>query len=377
MYLNSSLTNYEKKYKKYKIKYQVLKSQLSGAKGTLLPPFTKVPLAKVPSVNGGNCEPLPNPEEEDDFSTNNLLDLCPDERITIQNKCYKVSALYTWIITDNNNILPSTQTVITSADKQRLIQAYEELPKVFVPNILTRQKLIELFPSFLYNTMFDLSTRGFTGITIDTFTRGALDNNLSLLRLDLQNNQIRELQSGVFDNLPRLQYLYLNDNHIQKLQSGIFNNLSNLKYLWLDYNQIRELQPGIFDNLPRLNKLNLDNNQIQELQPGIFDNLQNLNELSLINNQIQELSPGIFNSLSELNKLFLGNNQIRELPPDIFNNLRNLYVLYLNNNQITELQVGIFNNLSRLRYLGLNHNQIRELQPNSYYGLSESIRLDI
>ena len=83
MYLNS---NYEKKYKKYKNKYQILKSQLGGEKKNLL--------TKVPSVNGGNCEPLPNPEEEDISTAQNLLDLCPEERITIQNKCYEVRGLY-------------------------------------------------------------------------------------------------------------------------------------------------------------------------------------------------------------------------------------------------------------------------------------------
>ena len=46
MYLNYK--NYEKKYKKYKSKYQTLKSQL-----------------------GGNCDPLPNPEEEDLSTTQN------------------------------------------------------------------------------------------------------------------------------------------------------------------------------------------------------------------------------------------------------------------------------------------------------------------
>ena len=74
MYLNSSSKSYEKKYLKYKKKYQILKSHIGGAKDTLLP--------KVPSVNGGNCDPLPNPEEEDLATTQNLLDLCPDAKGT-------------------------------------------------------------------------------------------------------------------------------------------------------------------------------------------------------------------------------------------------------------------------------------------------------
>jgi hypothetical protein len=65
MYLNSSLTSYERKYLKYKNKYKILKSHIGG---TLL--------------NGGDCDPLPNPEEEDFVSRENLLDLYPDAKGT-------------------------------------------------------------------------------------------------------------------------------------------------------------------------------------------------------------------------------------------------------------------------------------------------------
>ena len=110
MYSNSKI--YEQKYRKYKNMYQQLKNKL-GAKGTL---------------NGGECTTLPNPEEED-FAINNLLDLCPDERITIQNKCYGVKSLYQWIITQNNKILPGTQTRINEVEQERLKKMYKILTR--------------------------------------------------------------------------------------------------------------------------------------------------------------------------------------------------------------------------------------------------------
>ena len=45
-----SSLNYEKKYLKYKNKYQILKNQYDSTKNIL---------------SGGECTPLPNPEEED------------------------------------------------------------------------------------------------------------------------------------------------------------------------------------------------------------------------------------------------------------------------------------------------------------------------
>ena len=58
MFINS--ISYKQKYRKYKNKYQILKSH-----------------------TGGNCDPLPNPEEEDLMTTQNLLDLCPDAKGTL------------------------------------------------------------------------------------------------------------------------------------------------------------------------------------------------------------------------------------------------------------------------------------------------------
>jgi site-specific recombinase XerD len=140
-----SSLNYEKKYLKYKNKYQILKNQIGntknilngGAKGTL---------------NGGDCNPLPDPEEYDIISGENLFNLSPYKRITIQNKCYDINSLYKWIIEQNKNILPSTQTNITLEERQRLIEAYQRLndcnplPGPREEDIITGENLLNLHP---------------------------------------------------------------------------------------------------------------------------------------------------------------------------------------------------------------------------------------
>ena len=57
----------------------------------------------------------------------NLFNLHSSERITIQNKCYEVRSLYQWIIVQNNNKLPITQTDITPVERQTLIEAYQAI----------------------------------------------------------------------------------------------------------------------------------------------------------------------------------------------------------------------------------------------------------
>ncbi|CAH3158154.1 unnamed protein product, partial [Pocillopora meandrina] len=73
--------------------------------------------------------------------------------------------------------------------------------------------------------------------------------------------------------------------------------------LELGNNQIKELPPGVFNNNTELTKLELGNNQIKELPPGVFNNNTELTALELGNNQIKELPPGVFNNNTELTKL--------------------------------------------------------------------------
>jgi Leucine-rich repeat (LRR) protein len=277
MYLSSSSKSYKKKYRKYKNKYKILKSHIDG---TLLNGCTQGTL-----LNGGDCDPLPNLEEEDLFTTHNLLDLCPEERITIQNKCYEVISLYKWIVEGNHDILPLTQTFITSEERQELIQAYKVLSRILALNILTREKIIQLYPDLQHRTSLYLPDNGYTNIAPGTFDRADSDDNLLHVEyLYLDNNEIQELHSSTFNNLPLLKKIFLHNNQIKELEPNIFNNLPSLCALHLQDNQIQELQPGIFNNLSRLQKLNLYENQINTIQPGVFNNLLNLTKLKLYDN---------------------------------------------------------------------------------------------
>jgi Leucine-rich repeat (LRR) protein len=362
MYLNFSSKNYEIKYRKYKEKYKVLKSQFDGAQGTLLNGGAKGTL-----LNGGDCNPLPNPEEEDLTTTQNLLDLCPEERITIQNKCYDVKSLYRWIITQNKNILPSTQTKITIREKQRLIQAYNATryikyplppappaPPAPPPMILTRDKLITLIPNLEHETRFELERKGIISINPDVFL-----NLRTLFDIRLSNNQISTIHPDTFINIPSLNYLSLDHNQI-----SVIPPVDRVKSLFLNNNLISVLLPNIFERISlrvSLTYLNLSYNQISILPHGIFTQLHGLEKLYLNNNQIQEVQPGIFNKQPDifgplyLELLDLSDNEISVIQPNSFKPSVNLEKLYLSNNPI----VDTFNTGS--------------IQERKFYGISRQV----
>ena len=105
---------FQKKYLKYKNRYQKLKNNLKSK-------------SFKDTLNGGQCNPIPDQEDVDLFSGDFLVNLSPEKRITIQNKCYEVNGLYTWIVIDNQDRLPDTRKVITDEDIRRLIEAYERM----------------------------------------------------------------------------------------------------------------------------------------------------------------------------------------------------------------------------------------------------------
>ena len=369
--------------------YKLFKNQIGSSKGTL---------------HGGDCDPLPNPEDLDYSLTHNLLDLCPEERITIQNKCYEVNSLYEWMITRNHHRLPDTRQEVTTENRIRLIQAYQALnncnPLPDDVDIISGENLFNLDPieriliqnkCYVVNSLYEWivynNNNVLPGIgTIITpedrqrliqayqaylvFCRILTRETLIMLYpnfhdatdLDLSDNFFTGIARGTFNNLPRLQSLFLNINHISNLPTNIFNDLLNLKYLDLNTNNITELDQNIFNNLPNLETLDLSSNFIRELDQNIFNNLLELQTLILHGNMLQRLPQNIFNNLSELQILNLANNQIIELEPYIFNNLSELQKLYFDNNQIRNLQSGIFDNLSELMTLRLNNNLIQEIQ---------------
>ena len=94
---------YRIKYLKYKHKYIDLKIQL-----------------------GGECNPLPTMSDDEPITLEAYNTRGPNDRITINGRCYFVNELFNWIIRDNHNEAPF-RSIVSSDDKWRLIDAYNIL----------------------------------------------------------------------------------------------------------------------------------------------------------------------------------------------------------------------------------------------------------
>jgi Leucine-rich repeat (LRR) protein len=395
MYLNSSSssTNYKRKYNKYKVKYQILKNQLGGAKGTLL--------------YGGECASLPYPEEND-FTLKNLLDLCPEERITIQNKCYDVNSLYRWIVVQKKNKLPEIEITITPVDKQRLIQAYDTLSphlkilypvpspapapvppapvedlhyysRRFYPNIPINQ--VTIIDNYGKRNIFELTITANWLEGFDNLKTINLDfNNDVLVMLDADDGRDDLITSNTLETFKLRRKLDTdrNGNTVHLLNSfdvwpRMFVNLNLLRSIDLSFNAITLIYEDSFINLPVLEILNLSNNQISELPNNLFQNLQTLKEIDLSNNQISELPNNLFQNLQTLKEIDLTNNQISIIHNNLFQNLLKLLKLYLGINQITNIYRNTFFNLPVIDIIILSGNRINTIEPRSFVNLNPRV----
>ncbi|XP_072277759.1 malignant fibrous histiocytoma-amplified sequence 1 homolog [Pyxicephalus adspersus] len=158
-----------------------------------------------------------------------------------------------------------------------------------------------------------------------------LDTKIQILNLDrnklrsvsqigcLKDLQILFLSKNELNVFPRdIQYLVhlerleLNQNKLETIPSGIFPNLKSLKYLKLNNNRLADL-PKDLSTCSELHYLNLAHNLFTEIPKSIL-RLMNLKELYVDNNKLQTLPSELFLSLS-LKKFNASYNHLKE-PPD-------------------------------------------------------------
>ncbi|XP_075043919.1 malignant fibrous histiocytoma-amplified sequence 1 homolog isoform X2 [Mixophyes fleayi] len=158
-----------------------------------------------------------------------------------------------------------------------------------------------------------------------------IDTNIQSLNLDRNKlrsvseiSRLQELQTLILSkneltDFPReiqclvhLEKLELNQNKIQIIPSGIFVNLKSLKHLKLNNNRLSNL-PTDLSSCSNLHYLNLSHNLFTDLPESIMK-LKNLKELYVENNKLQKLPSELFLNHS-LKKFKASCNHLRE-PPD-------------------------------------------------------------
>ncbi|XP_022091637.1 uncharacterized protein LOC110979841, partial [Acanthaster planci] len=173
---------------------------------------------------------------------------------------------------------------------------------------------------YLHNNMISsLPGDTFDGATITTLS---LYNNLitaypakalssqNLISIQLNDNQIGTIPDNAFEGQSSVETLNLQNNRLTDIPTGILAPLTSLKYLYLSQNNINGVAENIFDGLANLQIVDISNNEITHWPQ--MPHLPDLRQLDISDNQIATIGQYAFNMLDVrvFTSLNLANNPL-------------------------------------------------------------------
>lgn len=186
-----------------------------------------------------------------------------------------------------------------------------------------------------------------------------LNGYRSLDKLILSKNNISNLPEHLLKKLTPVKSLDLSENLMETIHTGIFTDLSNLEDLNLSKNKLTVFDDSLLKVLPTLLMLNVSHNHIHTIESVADKITVNITHLNLSHNNISSLPKKFFELLPNLQYLDLSFNRIHSLKDYNLKRLNSLKVISVNNNFLTSLDIQIFP--KSLIELHSGHNQIAEI----------------
>ncbi|XP_072170967.1 uncharacterized protein [Diadema setosum] len=190
-----------------------------------------------------------------------------------------------------------------------------------------------------------------------------LQNN-SMHALDLSNNKITEVTSGVFSDLTIVNFIYLDANNIDKLEVLAFMGNLKITKLSLTGTLLKEIIPLNKStcervDIPHILNIELSNNGIFDIPHYAFAGFNHTLSLKIRQNRITNIANTSFCGLHSLKILDISGNHISSLPLGAFHCNENLLQLNISHNKILRLHPGSFIQLSMMQHLDLSNNLVR------------------
>lgn len=259
-----------------------------------------------------------------------------------------------------------------------------EVPRLVMPKLIILNLSLNQFRGLSKDSFINLPSLIYLNLSnalidneLNTVPSSIFDYNRQLEFLDLSANQIELIEYGAFRNLS-LTKVNLSKNKLKELEVGTFGELLNLEYLDLSSNQISFIKNGAFDEVPKLRNLNLSKNKLQAFRGELFTSTRTqLEKLNLCQNSINYLYPSSFNVHRKLKSLLLCSNNLNYFSTELISSIGNLEVIDLSSNRLKSLDTNNFSNLIKLKKLKLNNNQINSIGPNVFHNLTRLSQLDL
>ncbi|XP_037079541.1 toll-like receptor 6, partial [Pollicipes pollicipes] len=199
----------------------------------------------------------------------------------------------------------------------------------------------------------------------------------SLQVLDVSSNGLLELSPAGLSSFGSLRELHARANHLAVIHDGALRDLKRLEVLDVSDNRLVALPAMMLNETRLLRDLRVQNNSIRVLPPSLLSDLPQLQAVNMSRNNLSSewIRKDTFAGLFRLIVLDLSANQLDSLSVDVFHDLSSLQVLDLSRNVLTSVPDGVFSSLSNLHTLSLSDNALARLGRYSLAGLHVLSRL--
>ncbi|EFA02565.1 phospholipase A2 inhibitor beta [Tribolium castaneum] len=241
-------------------------------------------------------------------------------------------------------------------------------PNIFYGNyhLQCEQCNIRIFTNKTFPFSNSLVSFNVSESAIRVITSRAFSSLSNIQYLYLQNNIIEDIEPGAFAGLRQVYEVHLENNNLGKIVPGFLDDLE-ANTVDLKNNKIKHLPSGVFGGSLGVLILDLSKNRIKTIEPDAFAGLESLEVLNLENNELCHLTCGVFKHLSTLRQLNLADNKLSKFTVGTFSGLTHLTSLNLANNSISAFDGNILIPFNHLSKLDLSRNGIYYFDANSVH----------
>ncbi|XP_044012047.1 toll-like receptor Tollo [Aphidius gifuensis] len=276
-----------------------------------------------------------------------------------------------WINTATFTGLVRLVVLNLSSNKIRKLESTIFRDLFSLQTLQLEKNLIESLTENTFSSLNNLHTLVLSDNQLTVIDANSLSGLYVLSLLSLDNNRLRALHPNSLQNVSSLQDLHLNGNQLTVVPNAL-RATPFLRTLDLGENLISDIPSGIFDHMTQLYGLRFTENHLVNLTKDIFDKIKELKILNLSRNKIQSIESGAFDGNKNIQAVRLDGNQLSDIT-GLFSNLPNLVWLNVSDNKLKWFDYAMIP--TGLQWLDIHLNEISEL--GNYFEIETQLQLSM
>lgn len=206
----------------------------------------------------------------------------------------------------------------------------------------------------------------------------SLLSSISLERFECSSCGISTIFNATFSELPKLRELNLSGNSLSVIQSAAFNTQFFLRNLNFDFNKLTILPIDLLKQTKVNASLSMNHNSEFDFQPNeLLIRSKFLKEFQCGNCGITEIYVETFSELPNIEIINLNNNKISVINSKMFEKSRNIVSISIEQNNLNDFPMNIFDVILKLKSLCIDGNPFLRTAKNAVKNYYKKAKLRI